>query len=401
MACIPRNTPARTVPAVGHVSTAALSPEPLLSIGSFHRQESARPSCRRRRWPMRQLCKGNVAIVKGAVLAGCRAYYGYPITPASEIAEYASLLLPEVGGTFLQAESEVSAINMVYGAASAGVRVMSASSGPGLSLMQEGISYIAGAELPCVIVDVVRGGPGLGNIPPEQSDYFCIVKGGGHGCYRNIVLAPSSVQEMFDLTVLAFDLSDRYRNPAVIMTDGYVGQMMEPLDIELRNIEPPVKDWAVQGTAETKKNLITSIFLEPDVLEAHVQKLEAKYQLAQELETRREEYLTEDADVLLVGFGIVSRVLRSTVDQLRAQGLRAGLFRPITLWPFPSRELRETAERVKSVMVVELNTGMMLEDVKLTLNGELPVEFYGRAGGNVPMAEEITAQVFARMSALV
>ena len=270
---------------------------------------------------MRQLCKGNVAIVKGAVLAGCRAFYGYPITPASEIAEYAALLIPEVGGTFLQAESEVSAINMVYGASSAGMRVMSASSGPGLSLMQEGISYIAGSELPCVLVDVVRGGPGLGNIAPEQSDYFCMVKGGGHGCYRNLVLAPASVQEMFDLTVLAFDLADRYRNPVVIMTDGFVGQMMEPLDIQLREIEQPAKDWAVKGTAETRKNLITSIFLETDVLEAHVNKLEAKYQLAQELETRCDEYLTEDADVLLVGFGIVSRVLRSTVDQLRAQGL--------------------------------------------------------------------------------
>ena len=350
---------------------------------------------------MRQLCKGNVAIVKGAVLAGCKAYYGYPITPASEIAEYAALLLPEVGGTFLQSESEVSAINMVYGASSAGVRVMSASSGPGMSLMQEGMSYIAGAELPCVIVDVVRGGPGLGNIAPEQSDYFCVVKGGGHGCYRNIVLAPSSVQEMFDLTVLAFDLADRYRNPVVIMTDGYVGQMMEPLDIQLRKIEAPEKDWAVKGTLETKKNLVTSIYLEPDVLEQHIHKLEAKYQLAQELETRCEHYLTEDADVLLVGFGIVSRVLRSTVDQLRAQGLKAGLFRPITLWPYPSRELRETAAHVKSVMVVELNTGMMLEDVKLALDGTVPVEFYGRAGGNVPMAEEITAQVFSRMSALV
>jgi 2-oxoisovalerate ferredoxin oxidoreductase alpha subunit len=350
---------------------------------------------------MRQLCKGNVAIVKGAVLAGCRAYYGYPITPASEIAEYASLLLPEVGGTFLQAESEVSAINMVYGAASAGVRAMSGSSGPGLSLMQEGISYIAGAQLPCVIVDVVRGGPGLGNIGPEQSDYFAMVKGGGHGCYRNLVLAPASVQEMFDLTVLAFDLADRYRNPAIIMTDGYVGQMMEPLDIQLREIKPPEKPWAVLGTAESKKNLITSIFLEHDVLEEHVRKLEAKYQLAQELETRSENYMTEDADVLLVGFGIVSRVLRTAVDQLRAQGLKAGLLRPITLWPFPGRELRETAKQVKSVMVVELNTGMMLEDVKLSLNGALPVEFYGRAGGNVPMAEEITAQVFARMAALV
>jgi len=348
---------------------------------------------------MRQLCKGNVAIVKGAVLAGCRAFYGYPITPASEIAEYAALLIPEVGGTFLQAESEVSAINMVYGAASAGQRVMSASSGPGLSLMQEGISYMAGAELPGVIVDVVRGGPGLGNIAPEQSDYFCVVKGGGHGCYRNIVLAPGSVQEMFDLTVLAFELADRYRNPVIIMTDGYVGQMMEPLDIKLRDVVPPEKEWAVKGTAESKKNLISSIVLEPDALEQHVRKLEAKYMLCQELESRHENYLTEDADVLLVGFGIVSRVLRTAVDQLRAQGMKAGLFRPITLWPFPSRELCETAKTVKQVLTVELSTGMLVEDVKLALNGTVPVEYYGRVGGNVPMADEITAQVFARMAA--
>jgi 2-oxoisovalerate ferredoxin oxidoreductase alpha subunit len=350
---------------------------------------------------MRQLCKGNVAVVKAAVLAGCRAFYGYPITPASEIAEYAALLIPEVGGTFLQAESEVSAINMVYGASSAGMRVMSASSGPGLSLMQEGISYIAGSELPCVIVDVVRGGPGLGNIAPEQSDYFCVVKGGGHGCYRNIVLAPASVQEMFDLTVLAFELADRYRNPVIIMTDGYVGQMQEPLEIKLRDVPLPEKEWAVKGTLETRKNLISSIFLEPDELEAHIRKLEAKYALAQELESCSENYHTEDADILLVGFGIVSRVLRSTVDQLRAQGIRAGLFRPITLWPYPSRELRETAEHVKSVMTVELSTGMMVEDVKLTLNGSVPVEFYGRAGGNVPTPEEIAAEVTSRMAALV
>ncbi|HKD84339.1 MAG TPA: 3-methyl-2-oxobutanoate dehydrogenase subunit VorB [Terriglobales bacterium] len=350
---------------------------------------------------MRQLCKGNVAIVKGAVLAGCRAFYGYPITPASEIAEYAALLIPEVGGTFVQAESEVSAINMVYGAAAAGQRVMSASSGPGLSLMQEGISYMAGAELPGVIVDVVRGGPGLGNIAPEQSDYFCVVKGGGHGCYRNIVLAPASVQEMFDLTVLAFELADRYRNPVVIMTDGYVGQMMEPLEIKIRDIVPPDKDWAVKGTPESKKNLVSSIVLEPDALEKHVRHLESKYQLAQELESRYENYLTEDAEILLVGFGIVARVLRSAVDQLRAQGVKAGLFRPITLWPFPSRELCETAKHVKQVLAVELSTGMMVEDVKLALNGSVPVEYYGRVGGNVPMVEEITAQVFARMAAHV
>jgi pyruvate/2-oxoacid:ferredoxin oxidoreductase alpha subunit len=347
---------------------------------------------------MRQLCKGNAAVVKGAVLAGCRAYYGYPITPASEIAEYAALLIPEVGGTFLQAESEVSAINMVYGAASAGVRAMSASSGPGLSLMQEGISYIAGAELPCVIVDVVRGGPGLGNIAPEQSDYNCIVKGGGHGCYHNLVLAPASVQEMFDLTVLAFELADRYRNPVVIMTDGYVGQMQEPLEIKLRDVNPPEKEWAVQGTRQSRKNLISSIYLEPDELEAHVHKLESKYALARELESRNENYLTDDAEILLIGFGIVSRILRSTVDQLRAQDVKAGLFRPITLWPFPSRQLRETTKHVKSAMVVELSTGMMVEDVKLAVNGSVPVNLYGRVGGNVPAPEEIAAQVTSRMA---
>jgi len=231
---------------------------------------------------MRQLCKGNVAIIKGAILAGCRSFYGYPITPASEIAEAAALYIPQVGGTFLQAESEVAAINMVYGAAAAGARVMTASSGPGLSLMQEGISYCAGSELPCVIVDVVRGGPGLGNIAPEQSDYFAMVKGGGHGNYRNIVLAPASVQEMADLTVLAFELADKYRNPAVILADGFIGQMMEPLDLEYRDFAQPAKPWAVQGTAETRKNLISSIYLEPDDLEAHQRHLEAKYKQAQE-----------------------------------------------------------------------------------------------------------------------
>src|SRR6201997_1571971 len=217
---------------------------------------------------MRQLCKGNVAVMKGALLAGCNAYYGYPITPASEIAEAAAEYLPQVGGTFLQAESEVAAINMVYGAASAGQRVMTASSGPGLSLMQKGISYLAGSELPCVVVDVVRGGPGLGNIAPEQSDYFCMVKGGGHGNYRNLVLAPASVQEMADLTALAFELADKYRNPAVILTDGFVGQMMEPLELEFHEAKLFEKPWAVKGTRETRQNLLSSIFLEPDELEA-------------------------------------------------------------------------------------------------------------------------------------
>ena len=350
---------------------------------------------------MRQLCKGNVAVVKGAILAGCQAYYGYPITPASEIAEAAALYLPQVGGTFLQAESEVAAINMVYGAAAAGIRVMTASSGPGLSLMQEGMSYLAGAELPCVVVDVVRAGPGLGNIAPEQSDYFALVKGGGHGNYRNIVLAPASVQEMAELTALAFELADKYRNPAVVMADGFVGQMMEPLDLEYREIVAPLKPWAVRGSADTRKNLVTSIYLEPDDLEAHQRRMEAKYMRCQQAEARHELYETSDADVLLVGFGIVSRVLRSTVEEARREGLKVGLFRPITAWPFPSQALVQAASRVQKVIVVELSNGQLVEDVRLTLNGKVPVEFYGRVGGNVPSVEEVHAELTARTASLV
>ena len=354
---------------------------------------------------MRQLCKGNVAVVKGAILAGCRGYYGYPITPASEIAEAAALYFPQIGGTFLQAESETAAINMVYGAAAAGVRVMTGSSGPGLSLMQEGMSYLAGSELPCVIVDVMRGGPGLGNIAPEQSDYFAMVKGGGHGNYRNIVLAPASVQEMADLTMLAFDLADKYRNPAVILTDGFVGQMMEPLDLEVPDkeceIQPPDKPWAVKGTPETRANLISSIYLESDELEAHQRRMEAKYIRAQAAEPRCELCHTEDAEVLLVGYGIVSRVLLSTVEALRKEGVKAGLFRPITLWPYPSKALLEAASKVQKVLVVELSNGQMVEDVRLALNGKVPVEFYGRVGGNVPSIRELQEQVLTRMAVAV
>src|SRR5271166_5098856 len=350
---------------------------------------------------MRQLCKGNVAGIKGAVLAGCRAYYGYPITPASEVAEAAALYFPEVGGTFVQAESETASINMVYGASSAGVRVMTASSGPGLSLMQEGISYLAGAELPCVIVDVMRGGPGLGNIAPEQSDYFAMVKGGGHGNYRNIVLAPASVQEMADLTILAFDLADKYRNPAVVLADGFIGQMMEPLDLEYREIRLPEKNWAVKGTPETRANVISSIYLETDELEDHQRRMEAKYIRAQEAEPRCEVCYTDDAEILLVGYGIVSRVLMSTIDALRKEGVKAGLFRPITLWPYPSKALLQAARSVQKVLVVELSNGQMVEDVRLALNGKVPVEFYGRVGGNVPSVRELQEQVLTRMAVAV
>ena len=346
---------------------------------------------------MRQLCKGNVAVVKGALLAGCKTYYGYPITPASEIAETAAEYMPQVGGTFLQAESEVAAINMVYGAASAGQRVMTASSGPGLSLMQEGLSYLAGSELPCVVVDVVRGGPGLGNIAPEQSDYFAVVKGGGHGNYKNLVVAPASVQEMADLTKLAFELADRYRNPAVVLADGFVGQMMEPLELREQEILAPEKPWAVRGTAETRKNLVSSIYLEPAELEAHVMKLDAKYREAAEVEARHELYQADDPEVLLVGYGITSRVLRTVVDRARQEGVRAGLFRPVTLWPFPAEALRRAARRAHMVLVVEMSTGQMVEDVRLSLDGRVNVEFYGRTGGNVPLADEVCKELFLRM----
>jgi pyruvate/2-oxoacid:ferredoxin oxidoreductase alpha subunit len=267
--------------------------------------------------------------------------------------------------------------------------------------MQEGISYIAGAELPCVIVDIVRGGPGLGNIAPEQSDYFAMVKGGGHGNYRNIVLAPASVQEMTDLTILAFELADKYRNPAVILADGFIGQMMEPLDLEYREVVPPEKPWAVKGSAETRKNLVSSIFLEPDDLEDHQRHLEAKYKVIQKEETRGELYDADDADILLVGYGITSRILRSAVEQARSQGQRVGLFRPISLWPFPSEALARVAANVHKVLVVELSNGQMFEDVRLALNGKVPVDFYGRTGGNVPSVEEIHAEVLARITPLV
>jgi pyruvate/2-oxoacid:ferredoxin oxidoreductase alpha subunit len=337
----------------------------------------------------KQLVKGNEAVVRAAVLAGCRAFYGYPITPASELAEAAALYLPKAGGTFLQAESEVAAINMMYGAASAGVRCMSASSGPGISLMQEGVSYLAGAELPCVIADITRAGPGLGNIAPEQSDYFQVVKNGGHGCYRCLVLAPDSVQEMADLTTLAFDLADRYRNPVYVIADGYIGQMMEPVEFSDRAELPPPAEWAVRANAASRKNLISSIYLEPDEMERHIRKLAAKYERAQHEEVRFEAVETSDADLVLVGYGIVGRILKAVVQQARAHGLRIGLLRPVTLYPFPSEALRDLSYSAAAFVAVELSTGQMIEDVRLAVEGRKPVEFYGRAGGNVPSAEEV------------
>jgi pyruvate/2-oxoacid:ferredoxin oxidoreductase alpha subunit len=341
----------------------------------------------------KELIKGNEAVVKAALLAGCRSFYGYPITPASEITEAAAKYFPLAGGTFLQAESEVAAINMVYGAASVGERTMTASSGPGLSLMQEGISYLAGSELPCVIVDIMRGGPGLGNIAPEQSDYHQIVKGGGHGNYHTIVLAPNSCQEMCDLTLLAFDLADHFRNPAIVLADGFIGQMMEPVEFPTETAQLQPKPWAVRGNAETRNNLITSIYISSEELEQHVLHLERKYLKANVGREMYELYRTEDADLVVIGYGIVSRLLKAAVDQARDRGLKVGLFRPITLWPFPSRELAVLSQWVETFLTVELSNGQMVEDVRLAVDGARPVRFYSRVGGMVPTTEELLRQI--------
>ncbi|HEY1986152.1 MAG TPA: 3-methyl-2-oxobutanoate dehydrogenase subunit VorB [Terracidiphilus sp.] len=348
----------------------------------------------------KQLMKGNEALMKSAILSGCRAFYGYPITPASEITEAAALFMPWAGGVFLQAESEVAAINMLYGASSAGIRCMSASSGPGISLMQEGISYMAGAELPCVIADISRGGPGLGNIGAEQSDYHQVVKGGGNGNYRTLVLAPNSAQEMADLTAVAFELADRYRNPVVVLADGFVGQMMEAVEFPERAMVAQDPAWAVTGTAATRGNLITSLRMDAHDLEAHVNHLEGKYRQAEQREAREEEWLTEDADIVLVGYGIVSRILKAVVAEARAEGIRVGMLRPITLYPFPTLAFQRAARRTPHFLVVEMSNGQMLEDVRLSLNGTCPVEFTGRTGGNVPSHDDVLEIVRARAAAI-
>jgi pyruvate/2-oxoacid:ferredoxin oxidoreductase alpha subunit len=327
--------------------------------------------------------------VHGALLAGCRCFFGYPITPASEIAHEAARLFPASGGVFLQAESEVAAINMAYGAAAAGVRVLTASSSPGISLKQEGISYAAGAELPLVVIDIMRGGPGLGNIGPEQGDYFQMVKGGGHGNYRVIVLAPASAQEMCDLTMLAFSLADRYRTPVCVLADGTVGQMMEPVAYPEPCVPEQEPAWAVRGDRETRANVVSSIFLEHPALEAHVQHLEQKAENIARRETRHEGYRLDDAELVIVAYGVVARIARSAVDRARALGIRAGLFRPITLWPFPSAALAALAGHARCFLVVELSTGQMVEDVRLAIAGRRPVDFHGRTGGMLPSVEEI------------
>jgi len=335
--------------------------------------------------------QGNEACAEGAITAGCRFFAGYPITPASEIAEGAATYFPKVGGTFLQAESEVAAINMLYGAASGGIRAMTASSSPGISLKQEGISYAAGAELPCVIVNIMRGGPGLGNIAPEQADYNQVVKGGGHGNYKCPVFAPNSAQEMCSLTMKAFDIAEKYRTPVYIIADGYIGQMMEPVEFPEPLTDLPRHDWALYADRESRDNLISSIYLDPEELEEHNRKLQRKYAEIEEHEVLTEKFMLEDARYVFMGFGIVSRVLKTAVEKLRDENIKVGLLRPISLFPFPKREIFSLIDHATEFLVVEMNNGQMLDDVRLAVNGRIPVDFYNRMGGVVPTTEEIVA----------
>jgi 2-oxoglutarate ferredoxin oxidoreductase subunit alpha len=342
----------------------------------------------------KKLMKGCEAIGEAAIHAGCRLFFGYPITPQNEIPEYMSARLPQVGGTFVQAESEVAASNMLYGAAGAGCRVFTSSSSPGISLMQEGLSYIAAAELPVVVVNIMRGGPGLGGILPSQSDYFQATKGGGHGDYRVLVLAPSTVQEAADLVIDAFDLADEYRNPVMILGDGLIGQMMEPVEFkkEIKPEDLPEKPWATTGRAGRQQNIINSLYLDPEQLEAHNWDLHRKYQRMAK-EVGYEAFNTDGGcDVLIVAYGTVARIAKTAIDLAREKGLKIGLFRPITLYPYPSDALLKTAEGAKAVLVSELSTGQMVEDVRAAIAGRKPVHFYGRVGGMVMGPEDLVEQ---------
>ncbi|MDP4083617.1 MAG: 3-methyl-2-oxobutanoate dehydrogenase subunit VorB [Bacillota bacterium] len=337
------------------------------------------------------LMKGNEVIAESAVHAGCKYFFGYPITPQSELVAYMARRLPEVGGLFLQAESEIAAINMVYGASSTGARVMTSSSSPGFSLKQEGISYLVGSELPAVICNIVRGGPGLGNIQPAQSDYFQVTKGGGHGDYHIPVLAPASLQEIVELIQDAFDIADRYRNPVIIMGDGMLGQMMEPVEFTERPVsELPEKNWAATGTrGDGGPKIITSLELDADGLEKRNQHLQKKFAEMKEKEVRYETYKTEDADYIIVAFGTVARIAMNAMNKARQDGVKVGLIRPISLWPFPEKPFIETRDKVNMYISVEMSAGQMVEDVRLAVNGHAPVDFFGRNGGVVPTQEEI------------
>ncbi len=342
----------------------------------------------------KELWKGNEAIAEAAVRAGLEAYFGYPITPQTELLEYLSARMVDLGRVFLQAESELAAINMVYGAACAGARAMSSSSSPGISLMQEGLSYIAASEVPCVLVDVMRGGPGLGNLAPTQGDYFQLTKGGGHGDYHPIVLAPWSVQEAAGLTYGAFDLADKYRTIVIIALDGNIGQMMEPVEMPpMRVVEKRDRGWELTGATGRERRFFSTLFLQPEELEVLNRRLQEMDAAIRSAEVRYAESFTDDADLLVVAFGSAARIVQTAVKEARARGIRVGMFRPISLYPFPTAPLAELAERVNRFLVVELNAGQMLEDVRLAVGSDVSVKFLGKMGGLVPMPDEVLAQI--------
>lgn len=336
------------------------------------------------------LMKGNEALAEAAIRAGCRHFFGYPITPQTEVAAYMAKRMPKIGGTYLQAESEVAAINMVLGAASAGARAMTSSSSPGISLKTEGISYIAASDLPALIVNVMRGSPGLGGIQPSQADYWQATKAPGHGDAQLLVFAPSSVQEIVDLVGHAFSLSEQYRIPAMLLADGMLGQMMEPVVFPEEEPQPAEKPWALTGTkGKRPPNIVNSLYLAPSQLEEIIRERYQRYAVVQEREVMVEQYRMEDAEYALVAYGAMARIVKSAVDQAREMGIRAGLIRPITLWPFPTKEIAAAAEQVRSFLCVEMSMGQMIEDVRLAVNGSRPVEFYGRTGGVVPTPAEV------------
>ena len=340
------------------------------------------------------LMKGNEAIAEAAIIAGCRHYFGYPITPQTEIAAYMAKRMPKIGGCFLQAESEVAAINMVYGVASTGFRVMTSSSSPGISLKGEGLSYLAGADLPALVVNVQRGGPGLGGIQPSQSDYYQATKAGGHGDFRMIVLAPDSVQEMADLTVKGFDLADKYRMTSMILADGTMGQMMEPVSLEYDIKEAPAKPWATVGTnMEREHNIVNSLFLQPDELEKSNNERFERYKYIEENEAMFEEYMMDDAEICIAAFGIASRVAKNAIVEARKKGIKVGMIRPITLWPFPNKPFEKAAEKVHTFISVELSMGQMLEDVKLASKCKGKYMLCSRVGGMIPSPEEVLAAI--------
>ena len=340
------------------------------------------------------LMKGNEAIAEAAIRAGCRHYFGYPITPQTEIAAYMAKKMPKIGGVFLQAESEIASINMVYGAAAAGMRVMASSSSPGISLKTEGLSYIAGSDVPALVVNVQRGGPGLGGIQPSQSDYFQATKGGGHGDYRMIVLAPASVQEMASLTMKGFDLADKYRMTSMILADGTIGQMMEPISFEDCEVQQYEKPWALTGTKCARKhNIVNSLYLQPDALEkTNIARFE-RYKVIEENEPMWEEYMMEDAELCVVAFGIASRVAKNAVVAARAEGIKVGLIRPITLWPFPKAPLAAAADKCKAFISVELSMGQMIEDVRLATSCKRPVTLCSRTGGMIPSPDQVLESI--------